>query len=380
VAGSESLGRLISCLQQRGYEVVGPRVRDGAIVHDKLEKLEDLPEGWTDEQAAGQYRLERRDDRALFRYNLGAHGWKRFLYPSEVRLLRAGRDEQNFRILNNRASEAPPKMAFLGVRACDLAAIAIQDRVLLGDRYVDPIYQGRRNGVFIVAVQCTQASSNCFCASMGTGPKVQGNFDLAVTEVGGEDGLHYVVEIGTEAGAEVLQELVPRPASAEEIERAEDAVKGAARMIARHMDVTGIRELLYDNFEHSRWDDAAGRCLSCGNCTLVCPTCFCSTVEDASDVTGEYAERWRRWDSCFVQNFSYIHGGSVRMSVRSRYRQWLTHKLAAWIDQFGTSGCVGCGRCITWCPVGIDITQEVSAIRTSTVAEGDRLNEGNQSD
>ena len=104
---------------------------------------------------------------------------------------------------------------------------------------------------------------------------------------------------------------------------------------------------------------------------MVCPTCFCTTVEDGTDLAGESAERTRRWDSCFTIDFSYVHGGSVRLRSRSRYRQWMTHKLATWIDQFGSSGCVGCGRCITWCPVAIDITEEVAAIR----ADPTRLNE-----
>jgi ferredoxin len=96
---------------------------------------------------------------------------------------------------------------------------------------------------------------------------------------------------------------------------------------------------------------------------MACPTCFCTTVDDVTDLTGSQAVRSRRWDSCFSMDFSYIHGGSVRSSGASRYRQWLTHKLASWQDQFGASGCVGCGRCITWCPVGIDLTEEVEAIR-----------------
>jgi ferredoxin len=179
-----------------------------------------------------------------------------------------------------------------------------------------------------------------------------------------------VVEAGTETGAEVLAELQAPKAGAKAVRQAEAAVEAAAAAITRRLDTTGIRDLLYQAFEHARWDDVSARCLNCGNCTLVCPTCFCSTVEDSSDVGGTQAERWRRWDSCFVQSFSYIHGGSVRMSSRSRYRQWLTHKLGAWIDQFGTSGCVGCGRCITWCPVGIDITQEVAAIRGGAPAAG----------
>jgi Fe-S-cluster-containing hydrogenase component 2 len=134
------------------------------------------------------------------------------------------------------------------------------------------------------------------------------------------------------------------------------------------MDTRGIKELLYRNYEHPRWDNVATRCLTCANCTMVCPTCFCTTVEDVTDLSGDHAERWRKWDSCFTMDFSYIHGGSVRATPKSRYRQWLTHKLATWFDQFGSSGCVGCGRCITWCPVAIDLTEEVRAIRDSETA------------
>ncbi|MBF0393567.1 MAG: 4Fe-4S dicluster domain-containing protein, partial [Alphaproteobacteria bacterium] len=119
------------------------------------------------------------------------------------------------------------------------------------------------------------------------------------------------------------------------------------------------------NREHPRWDEVAKRCLTCGNCTMVCPTCFCTTVDDVTDLGGTRTERVRSWDSCFTLDFSYIHGGSVRNEGSSRYRQWITHKLSSWHDQFGSSGCVGCGRCITWCPVGIDITEEVGAIRAS---------------
>ena len=139
-------------------------------------------------------------------------------------------------------------------------------------------------------------------------------------------------------------------------------------MIKRRMNTSVIRELLYNNLENPHWDEVATRCLNCANCTMVCPTCFCTTVQDVTDLTGKHAERWRKWDSCFSTEFSYIHGGSIRTSAKSRYRQWLVHKLASWHDQFGTSGCVGCGRCITWCPVGIDITEEANAFRESEVS------------
>ena len=360
------LEQLIAALQSRGYEVIGPAVRDGAIIYDVVEKISDLPVGWTDEQEAGHYRLQRRNDEALFGYAVGPQSWKKYFHPAEVRLMMAERSGQSFRILNN---ETPvPRRAFLGVRACELAAIAVQDRVLKGDQYVDPIYAARRDGTFIVVVHCTQAASTCFCTSMNTGPRAQGGYDLAVTELVGPGRHEFVVEAGSDAGREVLAELAPSPAPDAVYKEAEAAVERTASQMQRRMDTTGIRELLYTNFDHPRWNNVAERCLTCANCTMVCPTCFCTTVEDVSDVTGTHAERWRKWDSCFTQDFSYIHGGSVRSSAKSRYRQWMTHKLASWIDQFGSSGCVGCGRCIAWCPVGIDITEEVRAIRDSPAA------------
>jgi sulfhydrogenase subunit beta (sulfur reductase) len=346
---------LIPALQRRGYQVVGPVVRDGAIVYDVVEKLADLPAGWTDEQAPGRYRLHRRDDQALFGYVVGPHSWKKYLHPSEIRLFTSEQQGGTLRILNN--APPPPRRAFLGVRACELAAIAVQDRVLQGDRYRDPIYSARREGIFI------EAASTCFCTSMKTGPKVERGFDLALTELVGPEKHEFLIEAGSEAGIEVLAELESVTASPEICAEAEAAVAGAAAQIERRMDTTNIRDLLAQNFEHPRWDNVAQRCLTCANCTMVCPTCFCTTVEDTSDLTGTHAERWRKWDSCFSQSFSYIHGGSVRSSAKSRYRQWMTHKLGSWIDQFGTSGCVGCGRCITWCPVGIDITEEVRALQ-----------------
>ncbi len=364
----QQLEQLIPALHKRSYQVIAPIIRDGAIVYDLVQGLSDLPAGWTDEQEAGGYRLRRRDDKALFGYVVGPQSWKKYLHPAEVCLLRAERDGKTFRILNN--EPAPTRQAFLGVRACELAAIAVQDRVLQGDRYRDSIYAARREGIFIVAVNCTQAAPTCFCTSMGTGPRVQGAHDLALTELIGPGRHEFVIEAGSDAGADVLAELAPAsPAAPEAVcQEAEAAVKCAASQIKRRMDTTGIRDLLYNNFDHPRWDNVAQRCLTCANCTMVCPTCFCTTVEDVSDITGMQAERWRKWDSCFTQNFSYIHGGSVRSSTKARYRQWMTHKLASWIDQFGSSGCVGCGRCITWCPVGIDITEEVRALRESPIS------------
>ena len=362
VLGIDQFGKLVTALLRKRYEVIGPTLRDGAIVYDRAESVDDLPAGWTDEQEPGRYRLIRREDEALFGYAVGPQSWKRYMHPPELRLWSAERQGGTFRILNNGAKPEHP-YAFLGVRACELAAIAVQDRVLLQDKYRDPIYSQHRQGAFIVAVQCTRSAATCFCASMGTGPQVSDGFDLVLTELLGSKGHRFLVAAGSERGAEILAQLELVPAMEEDRQQAETSVEAAARQQVRSIDTAGIKELLYENFDHPRWDNIASRCLTCANCTMVCPTCFCTTVEDTSDLTGTHAERWRKWDSCFNQSFSYIHGGSVRSSTKSRYRQWMTHKLASWIDQFGSSGCVGCGRCITWCPVGIDITEEVRAIR-----------------
>jgi ferredoxin len=199
---------------------------------------------------------------------------------------------------------------------------------------------------------------------MGTGPRAAGGFDLALTELlaGGH---RFLVEVGTEAGARILGRVVHTVASEEDEGAGDGVVAETTRHMGRRFDTTRIRELLFANLEHPRWDEVAGRCLGCTNCTLVCPTCFCARVDDTTNLAGDEAERTRTWDSCFTPGHSYVHGGSVHASIKSRYRQWLTHKVAAWIDQFGQSGCVGCGRCITWCPVGIDLTAEVAAIRAS---------------
>ncbi len=362
VLSASRLDSLFDALTGRGYAVVGPTVRDGAIVFDAIAGVDDLPRGWTDEQDGGTYRLKRRDDDALFGYAVGPHSWKQFLFPPRTRLWQAQRTESGFAVVDDEVEQ--PDFAFLGVRSCDLHAIGVQDRVFLDGPYVDPTYRARRNA-FIVAVQCGQAGGTCFCLSMNTGPKATSGFDLALTELLDAGRHEFLVEVGSDRGAELAAELPCRDATPEAEAAAEAAVERAAAQMGRTMDTTGIKELLYRNYEHPRWDDVAQRCLTCANCTMVCPTCFCTTVEDVSDLQGEHAERWRRWDSCFTADFSYVHGGSIRPSAKSRYRQWMTHKLATWIDQFDTSGCVGCGRCITWCPVAIDITEEVAAIRAT---------------
>jgi sulfhydrogenase subunit beta (sulfur reductase) len=363
VVSPEALDLLVDALRQRGYRVLGPTLRDGAIIYDDLDDAAQLPIGWTDHQDGGTYRLERRGDDAFFGYAVGPHSWKRFLFPPRIRLWRAKLNGGAAPTVEEEPLDETP-LAFIGVRSCELHAIEIQDRVFVGGKYVDRDYAARRDGIFLVAVNCFEPGGTCFCASMGTGPKVDAGFDLALTEL--FDGGHrFLVEAGTERGSEIIDVLPGREPVEADFEESAASVASAVTKMGRTMETFDIRDLLARNLEHPRWDEVANRCLTCGNCTLVCPTCFCSAVEDETDLTGDEAERWRVWDTCFSVDYSYIHGGSIRPSGRSRYRQWMTHKLGTWHDQFGSSGCVGCGRCITWCPVGIDITEEVAAIRAT---------------
>jgi formate hydrogenlyase subunit 6/NADH:ubiquinone oxidoreductase subunit I len=362
VDAEKGLQDLIAALAKEGYDVIGPKHEDGAIVYDTLENAKDLPRGFKDEQEGGKYRLIKGREGVYFDYVVGPHSWKSYLFPPEQKICQMRRQGKAFRIVEELAEV--PKYAFVGVRACEVAAMQIQDKVFDNGTFSDPGYMAKREAAFIVAVNCTQSAATCFCASMNTGPKANGGFDVALTEMAEKSRHVFLVEAGSPRGEAFVAKLKLQAAADADVTKANELVKKAAAAQSRKM-VADVGPLLKRNLQHQRWDEVAKRCLSCANCTMVCPTCFCNTVEDVTDLTGSNAERWRRWDSCFTMDFSYIHGGAVRREGASRYRQWMTHKLSSWFDQFETSGCTGCGRCITWCPVGIDITEEAREIQKS---------------
>jgi sulfhydrogenase subunit beta (sulfur reductase) len=352
------LDQLLQQLQKEGYLTIGPTVGDGAIVYGEVQSTKDLPRGYTDEQEAGQYRL-RKNAQGYFAYITAVQSAKQYLHPPRQHLWEAVKDAEGFHILPHPPSNV--RYALLGLRPCELRAIEIQDKVFLGGPFVSQHYKALREAAFLIVAQCTRAGGTCFCQSMGTGPVARKGFDLALTELAEEE--CFVVEAGSARGNALLEATGCEAASAERIAAAQARQAEAAEQMGRQLDVEDLVEHLSHSYSSGRWEQIARRCLSCGNCTMVCPTCFCTNVEDTASLTGEHAGRWQRWDSCFTSELSYIHGGVVRKSTASRYRQWLLHKLCTWHEQFGESGCVGCGRCITWCPVGIDITEEAQALR-----------------
>ena len=350
------LGRLIDGLRADGRTIIGPTVRDDAIVLDEILSVADLPAGRGAEASPGRYRLTRRDDARRFDHAVGPMSWKRWTFPPRAPIRVGRRTASGVRFTT--AEARPTPLAFIGVRACELTALEIQDHVFLDGQAIDGDYRARRASAFIVAVECATPTSTCFCTSMGTGPEVTAGYDIALTEL--DDG--FVVRSGSAAGATLVASLDLPRADQSAIDAAMGVVAGAREAMGTPTDMSSVRERLASAPEHPGWAAVAERCLSCTNCTLVCPTCFCTSVVQRSDLDGTISTSERTWDSCFADGFARVAGGSFRPNVKDRYRQWLTHKFSTWWDQFGTSGCVGCGRCIAWCPVGIDVRAELAVI------------------
>ena len=350
------LDLLLADLRGNGFQTVGPHLQDESIIYTNIDGLKDLPRGMLSEQAPASYRMIRTGKERYFDFIPGGQSWKQFLFPPRYTLFNAVKDG-TWQLQEN--NEPAPHYALIGVRACELAAIHIQDKIFLREDFSDPICRARRESLFILAVNCLDPDATCFCVSMGCGPRHRAAFDLCLTEL---DDV-FLVEVGSELGRSLLFNRTFDLPSAFVQNSANLAMERAAGAMMRTMDTSDLPGLLTGNLDAERWTEVGKRCLSCANCTLVCPTCFCWDATDQVDILGKSTRRDRVWDSCFNPNYSSVVGGNTRPNIRSRYRQWLTHKLGAWKDQFGMLGCVGCGRCITWCPAGIDLTEEVNAIR-----------------
>ncbi len=372
----DHLRGLFDELSDQGYEQVGPIFRDGAIMLEKINSFDELTLGYLEQQDKGSYNLDQHPDAGYFQYSVGPQSFKKFLNPPRRKLWEANGSSSNFEIT---VPERPAKMVFWGVRNCDIEAIRILDKVFLEGAYVNDWYQAAKEDLLIIAVGCTHPSKNCFCTSFDSGPMPYEGYDLSLVEVKDGAGHHFIADGKSDLIKHWLNDTEAQLASKDDLEIASRTIEEAIDNMPIRLNPKEASELLKTNLEHSHWEQVASRCLSCANCTLVCPTCFCSTTEDITDISGDHTERWLTWDSCFVGDFSYIHGGQIRPSTRSRYRQWMTHKLSNWYDQFGSSGCVGCGRCITWCPVGIDITEELAAINDNPVGPAkDKKSRGNE--
>jgi ferredoxin len=368
----DRLQALFDRLREQGYRCVGPRVRDGTVVYDDLTDASNLPVGIGARQAPGSYRLTHEGHSRCFAWANGPQALKPLLFAPRESLWRAVRHDDG-RMRFEPTARQSRQLAVVGVRACDLAALTLQDAHFAAD-IADAGYASRRGGLLLIGVDCTHPADTCFCASTGDGPGIGSGADIALSEL--ESG--FLVRPNSAAGALLCHALPLRDASDDELHTAAAELESARSKQHRRLPGRNLRDALFANLDHLRWNDVAGRCLSCGNCVAVCPTCFCSTEREEAAFDGSESTRVRLWDSCFSAEHSYLHGRLLRPDTRTRYRQWLTHKLGGWHDQYGRSGCVGCGRCITWCPVGIDISAEAAAICGETVEpdEARRTREG----
>jgi sulfhydrogenase subunit beta (sulfur reductase) len=352
---AEGLEQLITVLRDDGYQTLAPVELDGSVLWSEITSVGNLPKGRRDEQQPGSYRISETDTN-YFGINHGFQSLKALTFKAKQSLVRFTKDEEGIHF--EVSAPQAEKIAVIGARACDVAALQIQQRVFEPSELSDPYFKACREKLLVVAVNCTHAQATCFCASTQTGPQVKDGFDLALTGITSG----FLLESGSKAGEQIIQQLQPGLADQSQQQQAADLCQACAGSQSRSLADGPLTDLLTTHREHPHWQAVADRCLSCGNCTMVCPTCFCHTVEEIPDLSGESSERFRIWDSCFNPEHGYIHGKNMRPTTRERYRMWMTHKLTTWHQQFDSSGCVGCGRCITWCPVGIDITEEVAML------------------
>jgi sulfhydrogenase subunit beta (sulfur reductase) len=358
VMRGSGLDRLVATLAQQFDEVIAPVVADGVIRLRPITSARELPVGVTDDQEAASYRLVPTGSQLHFSYGVGPDSLKSIAHPPRSPVWTMHRRDGS--LVVDPAPPASTTRAIVGARACDLHALEVLERTQTGGPHVDPAFTARRAGLFVVAVDCTHPAATCFCDSAGHGRTADHGYDLALTELEDAGGVMYLVRCGSERGRETIAELGLEPAPDHLVRHVGLELDASVRRMMRELPPDAA-DLVRDA-GHPHWDVVAERCLTCGNCTAVCPTCFCTDMEDAVSLDGATSTRTRVWDTCFSQEYSHLGAGPHRASPRSRYRQWLSHKVGTWHDQFGESGCVGCGRCITWCPVGIDLTAELEAL------------------
>jgi len=329
----EDLDRLVRSASE-SFSVFGPKRKDVTYAFGEIKSGRDMD----------------------LRYRTTILPPKKMFHPPRETLLYFSRAD-GFSV-NQQTSESR-KALLIGVHACDLNAILRLDR-FFSEEFRDPQYLARRAGSAIVGLNCTEIGENCFCHSMGTGPECSTGFDLSMTNLGDR----YLVEIGTDVGRRLLQPLSLSRADERDFEEKCRRLASAKNQFKKFVDKHGLAEAASKSFDHPIWKELAKIDLSCGSCSLVCPTCYCYDVLDRIDLQLQHGERVRELDSCQLLEYASVdRGGNFRSERKDRMRQWMLCKLRYTGQEHGFSGCVGCGRCIGACTVHIDITEVAAGIR-----------------
>ncbi|MGD0276344.1 MAG: 4Fe-4S dicluster domain-containing protein [Syntrophales bacterium] len=292
----------------------------------------------------------------LVRYANSKNAPKNFFFPHTELMMKYTRTPKGM-TFKEKGPEAPEAVLF-GVRPCDARSLVLLDRLFDQEKYRDNYYIERRARITVISMACVHPPyATCFCTSVDGAPVSSDGADILITDV--ED--NYLVEFLSEKGQKYLSYFGNAAADEAAVARKEEIARQAASEIKSHIPAKEIKPILDVNFEHPFWNTIHQKCLACGTCTFLCPTCHCFDISD--EVKGADGIRIRNWDSCMFPLFTLeTSGHNPRTTQKERWRQRAMHKFKYYVDNFNAIACVGCGRCVMYCPVNIDIRKIVTDI------------------
>jgi sulfhydrogenase subunit beta (sulfur reductase) len=254
------------------------------------------------------------------------------------------------------------KRILFGVHSCDINALLILDGVF-GGKLKDQLYLNRRRNTLIIGMNCRSPGENCFCDAMTTGPTIKKGYDLLLTDIGDK----YYVQVGSKAGEKLLSRDLFRTATKADRKKMEAEVIRVKNKLQSDFGIDKLGEKMKGKFWSKLWEAQTKKCVLCGACNFVCPTCYCFDVVDETDLAGKKGQRVRVWDTCHFKDFATVAGGiNFRGGKVPRVKQRLYHKLCYSTEQRGVYDCVGCGRCIQFCPAKIDIREIIKDVQGET--------------
>ena len=281
---------------------------------------------------------------------------KEVFFPQSEVMLQCEKTEKLNRVTS--VEEVRRERILLGARPCDLQAISILDPVFMGKEYTDVYYLKKRETTLIIGFACDQPRSTCFCSSVGGGPFIRTGSDLFFIDLGDA----YLIEFITKKGGALRDNRLLKEADAKDLSLAHGIEKKAREKLNSYLPVEGIEKSLDRIMEGPFWDRIHEKCIGCGVCTFLCPTCHCFDIAD--EAVNNKGRRVRNWDSCLFPLYSLeTSGHNPRPTGRERTRQRLMHKFNYYPKNFGRIACVGCGRCIAYCPVNFDIREAIEEIK-----------------